>query len=155
MVLLHQTSRLLSLCQELLNQLAKNCSLTEACPMRQILIILISVFVLGACTTMPSSPSILVLPGTGKSYDQFHNDDLLCRRLAYKQITESQDQPDSEEEGQQDYDIIYIQCMYSQNHRVPVPGRLTYGTQQEWLAPPPPNLPAPRQTTKPKPSGSD
>jgi hypothetical protein len=123
--------------------------------MPQILIILMSVFVLSACSTMPSGPSILVLPGTGKNYDQFHNDDLMCRRLAYEQIAKSQKEPDSKEEGQQDYDISYIQCMYSKKHRVPVPGGLTYGTQQEWLAPPPPNLPAPPQTTRPEPSHSD
>jgi len=124
--------------------------------MLQILSILVSAFVLSACATMPSSPSILVLPGTGQSYDQFHNDDLMCRRLAYEQIANSPEEPDSKEEGQQDYDIGYIQCMYSKKHRVPVPGGLTYGSQQEWHAPPPPNLPAPPQTTRPpEPSRSD
>lgn len=149
LVLLRQPIRLLSLCQKLLDSLAKNRSLTEAWPMLQILSILVSAFVLGACTTIPSSPSILVLPGTGKSYDQFHSDELMCRRLAYEQVANSPEEPDSREEGQQDYDIGYIQCMYGKEHRVPVPRGLTYGTQQEWHAPPPPNLPAPPRTTRP------
>ena len=34
--------------------------------------------VLGACTTMPSGPAVLVLPGTGKSVDQFRMDDMDC-----------------------------------------------------------------------------
>jgi hypothetical protein len=26
---------------------------------------------LGACTTLPTGPSVMVLPGTGKNFDQF------------------------------------------------------------------------------------
>ncbi|MDD5412077.1 MAG: hypothetical protein PHF31_11800 [Methylobacter sp.] len=92
---------------------------------------------------MPSGPSVLVLPGTDKNFDQFHIDDLKCRQLAYEQIATSQKEPDSKDEGQQNYDIGYIQCMYGRGHRVPVPGDLMYDTQQEWHSPPPPNMPAP------------
>ncbi len=113
--------------------------------MLQIPVILISVFLLSACATMPSGPSILVLPGTGKNFDQFHSDDLSCRQLSHSQLSSSQQQPDSREDAQQDYDIAYIQCMYGKGHRVPVPGGLSYGTQQGWHPPPPPNLPSPPQ----------
>ncbi|HEV7814486.1 MAG TPA: YMGG-like glycine zipper-containing protein [Janthinobacterium sp.] len=41
---------------------------------------------LGACTVMPSGPSALVLPGTGKSFDQFRADDFSCRNYAQVQI---------------------------------------------------------------------
>jgi hypothetical protein len=105
--------------------------------------ILISVFFLSACATMPSGPSVLVLPGTGKSYDQFHTDDQTCRQLAHTQITTSPKQPSDSDEGQQNYDIIYIQCMYGKGHRVPVPGELMYDTQQDWNPPPPANMPSP------------
>ncbi len=44
------------------------------------------VLLLGACTTMPSGPSGLVLPGTGKSFDQFRADDLSCRQYAHFQL---------------------------------------------------------------------
>jgi hypothetical protein len=39
-----------------------------------------------ACTTLPSGPSVLVLPGTGKSFDAFRADDLTCRQFAHEQI---------------------------------------------------------------------
>ena len=41
---------------------------------------------LGACTVMPSGPSALVLPGTGKSFDQFRSDDFSCRGYAQAQL---------------------------------------------------------------------
>jgi len=41
---------------------------------------------IGACTTMPSGPSVLVLPGTGKSFEQFRADDQDCRQYAGMQI---------------------------------------------------------------------
>lgn len=41
---------------------------------------------LGACTTMPSGPSMLVLPGSTKTFDQFRMDDAECRQFASYQI---------------------------------------------------------------------
>lgn len=41
---------------------------------------------LGACTTMPSGPSVLVLPGSTKNFDQFRIDDAECRQYASYQI---------------------------------------------------------------------
>jgi hypothetical protein len=120
--------------------------------MLQILTVLIVVFLLSACSTMPRGPSVLVLPGMGKNFDRFHNDDLMCRQLAHTQIETSQREPDSKEEGQQSFDIIYIQCMYGKGHRVPVPEALMYNTLHEWHSPPPPDMPAPPQTTSPAPS---
>jgi len=35
-----------------------------------------------ACTTMPSGPNMLALPGTGMSFDQFRIDDQDCRNYA-------------------------------------------------------------------------
>lgn len=37
------------------------------------------------CTTMPDGPSVMVLPGTQKSFDQFRTDDLECRQFAFAQ----------------------------------------------------------------------
>ncbi|MCB1908966.1 MAG: hypothetical protein KDH15_16490 [Rhodocyclaceae bacterium] len=37
---------------------------------------------LSACTNIPAGPSVLVLPGTGKSFQQFRSDEQLCRRYA-------------------------------------------------------------------------
>lgn len=41
---------------------------------------------LGACTTLPSGPGVLVLPGTGKSFDEFRANESECRQYASAQI---------------------------------------------------------------------
>ena len=44
------------------------------------------VLLLGACTTLPpSGPSVMALPGTGKSFEQFRYDDGDCRQYAMQQ----------------------------------------------------------------------
>lgn len=41
---------------------------------------------LGACTTVPpNEPSVLVLPGTGKSFEQFRADNDVCKQFAREQ----------------------------------------------------------------------
>lgn len=47
---------------------------------------LAGLLLLTACTTMPSGPSALVLPGTGKNFDQFRFDDFDCRQYAQGQL---------------------------------------------------------------------
>ena len=44
-----------------------------------------SLFV-GACATVPSGPSVMVLPGTGKDFNQFQIDDANCRQFAQQQV---------------------------------------------------------------------
>ncbi|MDP2028056.1 MAG: glycine zipper family protein [Thiobacillus sp.] len=39
-----------------------------------------------ACTTMPTGPTVMVLPGTGKSFDQFRADDMVCRSYAFESV---------------------------------------------------------------------
>ncbi len=41
---------------------------------------------LAACATTPSGPSVLVLPGDGKSFDQFRFDEQDCRQYASAQV---------------------------------------------------------------------
>jgi len=43
---------------------------------------LASLLLLGACVTVPSGPNVMVLPGTGKSFDQFRADEYDCRQYA-------------------------------------------------------------------------
>lgn len=43
---------------------------------------LASLVLVGACTTLPSGPNVMVLPGTGKSFDQFRADEFDCRQYA-------------------------------------------------------------------------
>lgn len=48
--------------------------------------VLVGALLLGACTVMPTGPSMLVLPGTGSTIDMFRYDDNECRQFAYIQI---------------------------------------------------------------------
>ena len=45
-----------------------------------------AVLTLGACVTVPSGPSMMSLPGSGKSFDQFRADDFDCRQYASSQV---------------------------------------------------------------------
>ncbi|MEN3363303.1 MAG: hypothetical protein V7606_577 [Burkholderiales bacterium] len=47
---------------------------------------LITPLLLAGCMSMPSGPSVLVLPGTGKNFDQFRGDDMVCRQFAQEQL---------------------------------------------------------------------
>ncbi len=151
---------------------------------------------LTACVTpLPSGPNILVLPGSGKNFDQFRYDDMMCRQFASDQlrgVTPELVASDSvarsaalgtvlgavagaaidgshgaavgagtgllmgsasgagaaqlsSYEVQQRYDFSYVQCMYSQGHRVPVAGRFSSDTAQArpFVPPPPPGKPPP------------
>jgi outer membrane lipoprotein SlyB len=40
----------------------------------------------GGCVTLPTGPSVMVLPGSGKSFEQFQTDDLVCRNWAGQQV---------------------------------------------------------------------
>ena len=99
---------------------------------------------LSSCSTLPNGPSVLVLPGGGKDFARFHADDATCRDTARDQILASPKAPDSKEEAQHRYDIDYIQCMYVQGHKVPVPQEFIYQNRNEWHPPPPANLPPPQ-----------
>jgi Glycine-zipper domain len=41
---------------------------------------------LGACSTLPTGPKVMVLPGVGKPFEQFQIDDMVCRQFAQGQI---------------------------------------------------------------------
>ena len=49
-------------------------------------ILLISI---GGCATMPAGPSVMALPGSGKSFEQFQADDAVCRQWANQQLGQS------------------------------------------------------------------
>ncbi|HYB43962.1 MAG TPA: glycine zipper family protein, partial [Candidatus Methylomirabilis sp.] len=38
--------------------------------------------VLGACATVPPGPNVMVLPGSTKTFEQFQQDDAICRQWA-------------------------------------------------------------------------
>lgn len=43
------------------------------------------VLMLSGCATMPPGPSVLVMPGNGKTFDAFQTDDSVCRQWAQTQ----------------------------------------------------------------------
>ena len=49
-------------------------------------LLIIPVLGLAACVSVPTGPSVMVLPGSGKSFDQFRFDEGGCRQYAYDQI---------------------------------------------------------------------
>jgi hypothetical protein len=93
-----------------------------------------------ACATVPSGPSVMVLPGAGKPFDQFQLDDMVCRQFAQQQIgvapgqaatqsavntavlgTAAGAQAGAVSSGalQERYDIVYVQYMYAKGDQVP------------------------------------
>ncbi len=50
------------------------------------LLALLVVSLLTACASIPSGPSVMALPGSGKNFDQFRNDDYQCKQFAYEQV---------------------------------------------------------------------
>ncbi|MGA7800226.1 MAG: hypothetical protein WCC36_05405, partial [Gammaproteobacteria bacterium] len=41
---------------------------------------------LGGCATVPTGPTVMVLPGQGKNFEQFRQDNMICRQYAYDEI---------------------------------------------------------------------
>ena len=50
------------------------------------LLALSALVLLGGCASVPTGPSIMALPGTNRSFDQFRRDDVECRQYAFGQI---------------------------------------------------------------------
>ena len=90
--------------------------------------------VLGACATGPTGPTVAVLPGSGKTLDQFRAEDAECQAYALAQAGAAEG---SSYDVQRRYDLSYIQCMYAKGHRVPVLGPMAVRPAA------PPSVPAP------------
>lgn len=41
---------------------------------------------LASCASIPSGPSVMALPGSGKNFDQFREDDSYCKEYANEQV---------------------------------------------------------------------
>jgi hypothetical protein len=107
---------------------------------------------LAGCASTPTGPGVLVLPGTGKSFDQFRAEEQECRQYAQAQLnggsggTLSGAGP-SDPSGrtlQQRYDFAYQQCMYAKGHKIPMARHDAdrYSPRPRASAPPPPPPPA-------------
>ncbi len=45
-----------------------------------------TLLILGGCVTMPTGPSVMVLPAADKPFEQFQVDDVVCRQWASQQL---------------------------------------------------------------------
>jgi len=52
---------------------------------RAVAVCLVAGLLTTACASVPTGPSVMVLPGTGKNFDQFQHDDAVCRQWAAQQ----------------------------------------------------------------------
>ena len=50
------------------------------------LLVLLIASLLTACASIPSGPSVMALPGSGKNFNQFRIDDYQCRQFAHEQV---------------------------------------------------------------------
>jgi YMGG-like Gly-zipper len=66
------------------------------------ILVLPALLLASACTTLPTGPSVLVLPGSGKSFDTFRTDDMACRQFAYQQVGGSTPKQAATETGVRD-----------------------------------------------------
>lgn len=114
--------------------------------MRRRLLSLSMMLTLAACSTVPSGPSTLVLPGDRVGPVQFRADDRSCRQGAHAELIAAPHPPLSLEEGQLQFDIHYLQCMYGKGHLIPVAGEMIAGPAPDGStalpASPPPDKPA-------------
>jgi hypothetical protein len=101
-----------------------------------------------ACAGTPTGPSVMVLPGSGKSIEQFQADDARCRQVAAGTMEATKG---GEIPAQRRYDMAYIQCMYAGGNQVPVPGRSGYGAPSSAT---PGTAPTPPAGTPPPPPPS-
>ncbi|WP_429563777.1 hypothetical protein [Paraburkholderia sp. MM6662-R1] len=147
------------------------------------------IIALDGCASMPMGPTVMALPGTGKSFDQFRADDATCQQFASQQTGGVSTQQatatgalggmaagtalgaaagaafngrrgaavgagagllggsmigagmaqSSSISLQHRYDQAYVQCMYANGERVPVPRSAAnvYRTHDEATPPPP------------------
>ena len=57
--------------------------------MKAKLMMLLLLMAVAGCATVPTGPSVNVMPGPGKTFEQFQADDAVCRQWAAQQIGRS------------------------------------------------------------------
>jgi hypothetical protein len=51
-----------------------------------IIFLSLAMLTLAGCATVPTGPSVMAMPGAGKTFEQFQADDAVCRQWAAQQI---------------------------------------------------------------------
>jgi OmpA family protein len=54
------------------------------------------VALLSGCASIPTGPSVMVLPGSGKTFEQFQTDDAVCRQWSAQQVGTTTDRVGSQ-----------------------------------------------------------
>src|SRR5881396_2177571 len=130
-----------------------------------------------ACATVPAGPSVMVLPGNGKNFEQFQADDAVCRQWAAQQTGTTTKRATTETavgagagllggaavggsnaqaagtQVQHRYDMTYMQCMYAKGNQIPMARGSIPSTYvgQPAASPPPPPPPPPGAPPPPPP----
>ncbi len=55
-------------------------------PRKKYMLISLVLLVAAGCATVPTGPSVMVMPGPGKPFDLFQQEDVTCRQYARQQI---------------------------------------------------------------------
>jgi len=97
-----------------------------------------------ACASTPTGPSVMVLPGSSKTFEQFQADDARCRQAA---VTDAATAKEGNVHPQQRYDMAYMQCMYAAGNQIPMAGRPPGAGAANVPQPPAGTPPAPPPTT--------
>jgi hypothetical protein len=98
-------------------------------------VVLLGLSLLCACASVPTGPRVLALPAVGKPMDVFQAEEEGCR--AYAQQRTAAASPSR----QTQYDIAYVQCMYSKGNVIP-----DIGAPEPRGSLPPPGAPPPPAT---------
>jgi hypothetical protein len=98
--------------------------------------LLLGLSLLSACASVPTDPSVLALPATGKPLDVFQAEEEGCRVYAQQRVAAAATT------SQEAYDMAYIQCMYSKGNAIPA------------VVAPGPHPPLPPPEAAPPPSSS-
>ncbi len=109
---------------------------------------LVAAVALSGCA-IPTGPSVMVLPGSGKTIEQFQADETFCRQWAGQQISGTAGGSTAVQSygsaAQWRYDMAYQQCMYAKGHRLP-------GVSERYGPAPPPQTPPPTAPGPPPPA---
>ncbi len=64
--------------------------------MKALVLVAVVAVLVTACATVPAGPSVMVLPGNGKNFEQFMTDDAVCRQWAAQQTGTTTERVSSE-----------------------------------------------------------
>jgi hypothetical protein len=112
------------------------------------LIPIVAAIISTACASTPTGPSVMVLPGAGKSLEQFRAEDARCRQFAASGLEATKD---GSIPAQRRYDMAYLQCMYTEGNQIPSSGRSSGYRSPASSAPP---IPRPPSNVPPPPAGT-